>query len=198
MKPVLITTLIGVASIIILLPVANALTPRSDFSDNVSTYRLFDSTKVCGDHLCKPGEWNKWINNLFSSQIKKFSDLIGMKSPSSNSVKNTSYDTKNTIHTSSGDISRINTFGIDDGRFTSIISVTNKGPFYVNHIVISQATPDVKILKAWITPQWDSSIDLYQTSFDTSKTSLTQGQTLNIIIVTDGKPAFSLETFASN
>jgi len=193
MKPVLITTLIGVASIMILLPVANALTPRSDFSDNVSTYRLFDSTKVCGDHLCKPGEWNKWINNLFSSQIKKFSDLIGMKNPSSNTVKNTSYDTKNTIHTS-----RINTFGIDGGRFTSIISVTNKGPFDVNHIVISQATPDVKILKAWITPQWDSSIALYQTSFDTSKTSLSQGQTLNIVIVTDGNPTFSLETLTSN
>lgn len=198
MKPVLITTLIGVASIMILLPVANALTPRSDFSDNVSTYRLFDSTKVCGDHLCKPGEWNKWINNLFSSQIKKFSDLIGMKNPSSNTVKNTSYGPKNTIRTSSGEISRISTFGMDDGRFTSIISVTNKGPFDVNHIVISQAPPDVKILKAWITPQWNSSMVLHQTSFDTSETSLNQGQTLNIIIVTDGKPAFSLETLTSN
>ena len=193
MKPVLIATLLGVASIMISLPVANALTPRSDFSDNVSTYRLFDSTKICGDHLCKPGEWNKWINNLFSSQIKKFSDLIGMKNPSSNTVKNTSYDTKN-VHISSGDIVRINTFGMDGGRFTSFISVTNKGPFDVNHIAISQINPDVKVLKAWITPQWDSSIALYQTSFDTSKTSLTQGQTLNIVIVTDGKPAFSLDT----
>jgi|GEM_PF-1193601 len=193
MKPVLIATLLGVASIMISLPVANALTPRSDFSDNVSTYRLFDSTKICGEHLCKPGEWNKWINNLFSSQIKKFSDLIGMKNPSSNTVKNTSYDTKN-VHISSGDIVRINTFGMDGGRFTSFISVTNKGPFDVNHIAISQINPDVKVLKAWITPQWDSSIALYQTSFDTSKTSLTQGQTLNIVIVTDGKPAFSLDT----
>lgn len=198
MKPVLIATLLGIVSIMILVPVANALTPRSDFSDNVSTYRLFDSTKVCGDHLCKPGEWNKWINNLFSSQIKKFSDLLGIKTPSSNAVKNASYDTKNALHTSSGDITRINTFGMDGGRFTSVISVTNKGPIDVNHIVISQTNPDVKTFKAWITPQWDSSISLYKTSFDTSKSSLTQGQTLNIIIVTDGKPAFSLETLASN
>jgi len=134
---------------------------------------------------------------LFSSQIKKFTDLIGMKNPTSSTVKNTSYDTKNT-HISSGDIARINTFGMDGGRFTSFISVTNKGPFDINHIVISQTNSDVKVLKAWITPQWDSSIALYQTSFDTSKTSLTQGQTLNIVIVTDGKPAFSLETLSSN
>jgi len=197
MKPVLTATLLGVVSIMILLPVANALTPRSDFSDNVSTYRLFDSTKVCGDHLCKPGEWNKWINNLFSSQIKKFSDLVGMKNPSSNTVKNASFDTKNTLRTSSGDITRINTFSMDGGKFTSFISVTNKGTIDVNHIVISQTNPDVKTLKAWITPQWDSSITLYQTSFDTSKSSLTQGQTLNIVIVTDGKPAFSLDMLAS-
>ncbi len=197
MKPVLIVTLLGVVSIMILLPVANALTPRSDFSDNVSTYRLFDSTKVCGDHLCKPGEWNKWINNLFSSQIKKFSDLIGIKNPSSNTVKNASFDTKNTLRTSSGDITRINTFSMDGGKFTSFISVTNKGTIDVNHIVISQTNPDVKTLKVWITPQWDSSITLYQTSFDTSKSSLTQGQTLNIVIVTDGKPAFSLDMLAS-
>jgi len=197
MKPVLTATLLGVVSIMILLPVANALTPRSDFSDNVSTYRLFDSTKVCGDHLCKPGEWNKWINNLFSSQIKKFSDLVGMKNPSSNTVKNASFDTKNTLRISSGDITRINTFSMDGGKFTSFISVTNKGTIDVNHIVISQTNPDVKTLKAWITPQWDSSITLYQTSFDTSKSSLTQGQTLNIVIVTDGKPAFSLDMLAS-
>ena len=198
MKPVLAATLLGIISIVILLPVANALTPRSDFSDNISTYRLYGSTRVCGDHLCKPGEWNNWINNLFSSQIKKFNDLLGIKNPSSNIIKNTSYDTKNPLHMSSGDITRISTFSMDGGRFTSFISVINKGTIDVNHIVISQLNPDVKTLKAWITPQWDSSIALYQTSFDTSKTSLIQGQTLNIVIVTDGKPAFSLDTLASN
>ena len=198
MKSILAAVLLGIISIIILVPVANALTPRSDFSDNVSTYRLFASTKVCGDHLCKPGEWNKWVNNLFSSQIKKFSDLIGIKNPSSSIIKKTSYDTKNLLSTSSGDITRINTFSMDGSKFTSFISVTNKGSLDVNHIVISQLNPDVKTLKAWITPQWDSNIALYQITFDTSKSSLTQGQTINITIVTDGKPAFSLDTLASN
>lgn len=198
MKPMLVVTLLGVISIIILLPVASALTPRSDFGDNVSTYRLFGSTRVCGDHLCNPGEWNHWINNLFSSQVKKFNDMIGIKGSTPNIIKNASFDAKNLLHTSSGAITRVNTFGMDGGKFTSFVSVTNNGLLGVNHIAISQMNPDVKILKAWITPQWNSSIALYQTSFDTTKSSLTQGQTLNIVIVTDGKPAFGLDTLAAN
>ncbi len=194
MKPVLATTLLGVVSIVLLLPVANALTPRSDFGDNVSTYRLFGS-KVCGDHLCKPGEWNTWINNLVSSQLKKFNTLIGIKNTPSN-IKNASYDANNLPYTK-GDITRISTFNMGGGQFTSFVSITNKGPLGVNHIVISQTNPDVKTLKAWISPQWHSSISLYQTSFDTSKSSLTQDQTLNIVIVTDGKPAFTLDSLAA-
>lgn len=194
MKPILAATLLSVVSIVLLLPVASALTPRSDFGDNVSTYRLFGS-KVCGDHLCKPGEWNMWINNLITNQVKKFNTLIGIKNPPS--IKSASYDTKNLLGTSSGDITRINTFSMGAGQFTSFVSVTNHSPLGVNHIVISQTNPAVKTLKAWISPQWDSSIALYQISFDTSKSSLTQDQTLNIVIVTDGKPAFSLDALAA-
>lgn len=195
MKPIVAATLVGVASIVLLLPVANALTPRSDFSDNVSTYRLFGS-KVCGDHLCNPGEWNMWINNLISSQVKKFNTMIGIKNQPS-TVKNAAYDANNVFDTSSGDITRISTFSMGDGKYTSFVSVTNNGPLGVNHIVISQTNPDVKTLKAWISPQWDSSISLYKTSFDTSKSSLTQDQTVNIVIVTDGKPAFGLDSLAA-
>lgn len=194
MKPIFAAALVGVASIVLLLPVANALTPRSDFSDNVSTYRLFGS-KVCGDHLCDPGEWNIWIHNLISSQIKKINTMIGINP--TNKVKNAAYDTGNLLDTSSGDITRISTFNMGDGQYTSFVSVTNNGPIGVNHIVISQTNPDVKTLKAWISPQWDSTIALYKTSFDTSKSSLTHDQTLNIVIVTDGKPAFGLDSLAA-
>ena len=196
MKLMLAAALVGVASIVLLVPVANALTPRSDFGDNVSTYRLFGSIKVCGDHLCKPGEWNTWINNLLTNQVKKFNTLIGIKNPTSASIKNAAYDTKDSSD-ANGDITRISTFMMGDGQFTSFVSVTNNSPLGVNHIVVSQTNPDVKTLKAWISPQWDSSTALYQTSFDTSKSSLTQGQTLNIVMVTDGKPAFSLDSFAA-
>ena len=190
-------TLLGAISITILLPVANALTPRSDFSDNVSTQGLFGGTKVCGDHLCKYGEWNRWLNNLFSSQIKKFNDLVGIKNPSSNNIKSVSYDAKNLADASSGYIPRINTINMEDGRFTSFVSVTNSGANSVNHIVITQSNPDVRTLKAWISPQWESSISLYQINFDTSKSSLPQKQTLNMVIITDGKPAFTLDSLGT-
>jgi hypothetical protein len=195
MKPMLAVALLGVASIILLVPMANALTPRSDFGDNVSTYQLFGS-KVCGDHLCKHGEWNTWIKNLLANQVKKFNTLIGIKNPSSNSIKNAAYDTGGSSN-ASGDITRISTFRMADGQFTSFVSLTNNSPLGVNHIVISQTSPDVKTLKAWISPQWDSSTALYKTSFDTSKSSLTKGQTLNIVIVTDGKPGFSLDSLVA-
>jgi len=198
MKPMLTAALLGAISVILLLPVANALTPRSDFSDNVSTYNLFGNIRVCGEHLCDPGQWSIWMNNLFSSQVKKSNEMTGIKSPPVTTVKTASYDTKSLAHTSSGDISGIITVSMNDGKFTSFVSVTNNGPLSVNHIAITQLNPGVKTLKAWITPQWDSSISLYNITFDTSKSSLTQEQTLNIVIVTDGKPAFSLDTLAAN
>ncbi len=192
----LAATLLGVISVIVLLPVANALTPRSDFSDNVSTYNLFGNTRVCGEHLCDPGQWNIWLNNLLSSQFKKFNELSGIKSPP-NTIKSASYDSS-LAHTSSGEISGVTTFAMNDGKFTSFVSVTNNGPLGVNHIAISQLNPGVKTLKAWITPQWNSNISLYHITFDTSKSSFTQEQTLNLVIVTDGKPSFSLDTLAAN
>lgn len=177
---------------------ANALTPRSDFSDNVSTQGLFGGTKVCGDHLCKYGEWNRWLNNLFSNQIKKFSDVVGIKNPTSNNIKGVFYDAKSIHDLSNGDITRINTINMGDGRFTSFVSVTNNDMNSVNHIVILQSNPDVKVLKAWISPQWDSSIILYKVQFDTSKSTLAQKQTLNIVLITYGKPAFSLDSLGVN
>lgn len=198
MKPMLISVVLCMALITILLPVVYALTPRSEFGDNVSTYRFFGGTRVCGDHLCKPGEWNTWVSNMFFSHIKKFSNSFGVKNPfSSEHIKSASYDTSSLLDkTTNGDITRVSIFAMNDGRYTSFVSITNSGLPDANHIVIAQLNPDVKILTAWISPQWNTSISLYQTVFDTSKTSLGQGETLNIVIVTDGKPVFSLGTLA--
>ena len=160
MKPVLIVAVLCTMSIIIFVPVAYALTPRSDFSDNVSTYRFLGS-KVCGDHLCKPGEWNTWVTNMFFSQIKKLGNSLGIKNSSPAYIKSASYDTSSLLDGSAnGDITRVSTFAMNDGRYTSFVSVTNNG-LGANHIVISQLNPDVKTIKAWISPQWSSSTTLY-------------------------------------
>ena len=52
------------------LPAAQALTPR-DFQylqDNHTTDLYPGGQKVCGDHLCSPGEWEKMKQTLQSAQ----------------------------------------------------------------------------------------------------------------------------------
>ena len=48
---------------------ANALTQR-DFSvyDDSHTTASYGISKVCGNHLCAPGEHSQWINTLWQSQ----------------------------------------------------------------------------------------------------------------------------------
>lgn len=198
MKPVMVAAVAGIISLVILVPVAYALTPRSDFGDNISTYRFLGGTKVCGDHLCKPGEWNRWVSNMFFIQVKKLSDSLGVSLPD-RYIKSASYDTGNLIDGAKyGKITRISTFVMSDSRYTSFVSITNTGLANADYITVSQLNPDVKIIKAWISPQWESNVTLYKTVFATSNTSLGAGETLNIVFVTDGKPAFSLDALASH
>jgi hypothetical protein len=49
------------------LPMANALTARTDFSNRHTTATLGNS-KVCGDHICGPGEKTAWANKMASLQ----------------------------------------------------------------------------------------------------------------------------------
>lgn len=56
---------------IITLPVAGALTPRNFeyLKDQQCTFRYSGcGAKICGDHVCAPGEWGKWIAQLLASQ----------------------------------------------------------------------------------------------------------------------------------
>jgi hypothetical protein len=198
MKPAMIVAVAGIISLVILVPVAYALTPRSDFGDNISTYRFLGGTKVCGEHLCNPGEWNRWVSNMFFTQVKKLSDSLGVSLPD-RYVKSASYDTSGLIDGAKyGKITRISTFAMNDGKYTSFVSVTNTELANADYIKVSQLNSDVKITKAWITPQWESNITLYKTVFETTSTSISIGDTINMVFVTDGKPAFSLDTLASH
>ena len=68
---VLLLTAVLVASVAVsTIPASNALIQR-DFSylnDNHLTVRT-GNTKVCGDHLCAPGEWDKLQQNLNAAQL---------------------------------------------------------------------------------------------------------------------------------
>lgn len=49
------------------LPFASALTARTDFSNRHSS-ASYGNSKVCGDHICKPGEQTQMMMKLSSSQ----------------------------------------------------------------------------------------------------------------------------------
>lgn len=71
-----------------LLPVANALTPRDvSFPNDQFTTDLYPGgKKVCGDHVCKPGEWITMKqaikahlrNNMSCEELKKWKVCLSM------------------------------------------------------------------------------------------------------------------------
>ena len=68
---VLLLTAVLVASVAVsTIPASNALIQRdySYLNDNHLTVRT-GNTKVCGDHLCAPGEWDKLQASINSAQL---------------------------------------------------------------------------------------------------------------------------------
>jgi hypothetical protein len=62
---------IAISSILamsVTLPAAYALTQRDNFDDSHTTVRFLGGIKVCGDHLCKHGEYNKLLQALNDAQ----------------------------------------------------------------------------------------------------------------------------------
>ena len=49
------------------LPAANALTARTDFS-NRHLSASYGNSPICGDHICAPGEKTQWLNKIAQLQ----------------------------------------------------------------------------------------------------------------------------------
>jgi len=62
---VLITSIAAVS-----IPAASALTVRSTFNDNHYTALYTGGPKICGDHKCAPGEYDKMQQALAQAQMK--------------------------------------------------------------------------------------------------------------------------------
>lgn len=186
-----------VAVTIILLPSANALIARDNFDDNHYTYISLGGPKICGEHLCKPGEWNQWIHQLMSHQLKNVKNAIVYTPPHTNSIKKTAYgDTPALTEALDGHISQSVTEYVGNGQYTSFVSVSNDAVLKINHIALSQQTQGVHIIKAWIGPNWQTNKTPSGVVFDSSGASLDQGQAVNIVIITDGIPAFTIDSLA--
>lgn len=68
----LFTMTVLVASFaVVAIPPASALTPRMDFSDNHYTARFFGGLGICGDHICKTGEYSSWHKAMNAAQMGK-------------------------------------------------------------------------------------------------------------------------------
>jgi hypothetical protein len=62
---------IAISSILALsitLPAATALTQRDNFDDNHTTARFLGGLKICGDHICKHGEYDKQLKQINDAQ----------------------------------------------------------------------------------------------------------------------------------
>lgn len=189
--------LIVATAMMVLLPSASALIARDNFDDNHYTYISLGGVKVCGDHLCKPGEWNQWITKLMNHQLKSIKTGLVYNTPSTGTVKNASYESP-LIKTANGHLSNVITQYMGNGQYSSFVSVSNDALLKINHIVLSQETPNVNILKAWIGPNWHSSKTTYDVTFDSAGASLDQGQEVNIVVITDGAPSFTIDSLSGN
>ena len=67
----LFVTAILMASIVaVSIPAASALTSRSNFNDNHYTALYPGGPRICGDHICAPGEYDKMQQALAQAQMK--------------------------------------------------------------------------------------------------------------------------------
>ncbi len=62
---VLMTSIVAVS-----IPAASALTSRSNFNDNHYTALYPGGPRICGDHICAPGEYDKMQQELAQAQMK--------------------------------------------------------------------------------------------------------------------------------
>lgn len=66
-KGILLTATISLVVLTALLtvPAASALTQRNNFDDNIYTSFYYGgSHRVCGDHLCSPGEYGQMMKHI--------------------------------------------------------------------------------------------------------------------------------------
>jgi hypothetical protein len=61
-------TISSIVALSITLPAATALIQRDNFDDSHTTARFLGGQKICGDHLCKHGEYDKQLQRLNDAQ----------------------------------------------------------------------------------------------------------------------------------
>jgi len=58
----------SILALSVTLPAASALIQRDNFDDSHTTARFLGGQKICGDHMCKTGEYDKQLKRLNDAQ----------------------------------------------------------------------------------------------------------------------------------
>ena len=70
MLALFVTAVLMTSIAAVTLPAASALTSRSSFNDNHYTALYPGGPRICGDHICAPGEYDKMQQALGQAQMK--------------------------------------------------------------------------------------------------------------------------------
>jgi hypothetical protein len=130
---------------------------------------------VCADHVCSTEEWEKMNQQITNLQSKKVGNLTS---------------------SGTGIMNIVGTFEMGSNMFTSFVQVSDIGNLTANYIDISQLNNGTIIHNAWISSNWIADITQRGVAFHSTNTYLSNGNTVDITIVTQGKPAFSLDNIS--
>jgi len=70
MLALFVTAVLMTSIAAVTIPAASALTSRSSFNDNHYTALYPGGPRICGDHVCAPGEYDKMQQALSQAQMK--------------------------------------------------------------------------------------------------------------------------------
>lgn len=70
MLALFVTAVLMTSIAAVTIPAASALTSRSSFNDNHYTALYPGGPRICGDHVCAPGEYDKMQQELAQAQMK--------------------------------------------------------------------------------------------------------------------------------
>jgi hypothetical protein len=91
MLALFVTAVLMTSIAAVTIPAASALTSRSSFNDNHYTALYPGGPRICGDHVCAPGEYDKMQQDLAQAQMKGKTGTTGQTTmPAMNGTSSTS------------------------------------------------------------------------------------------------------------
>ncbi len=81
MLALFVTAVLMTSIAAVTIPAASALTSRSSFNDNHYTVLYPGGPRICGDHMCAPGEYDKMQQELAHAQMKGKTNSTATSTP---------------------------------------------------------------------------------------------------------------------